>query len=311
MALVGLTPQPAIPMARLSTPARVQIAVVVVLTALAFWGTIELVLVKRWLNDGNWSHGFLIPVFSLYFLYARRAELFRADAKPSYLGVAIVALFLVLYFVCAWRLRMAYPQAVMMIGVIFGVTLALGGWGVMRVAWFPILFLFLSVPLPQRIFFSLTLPLREFQSMAAAALMPLFATGLYTEAQAVVIDYVMPGGAQGQLNVEEACSGMRMLMAFVTLGVAMAYLGDRPLWQRIVIVFCCVPIAMFCNTIRVTTTGLLFIFGHEGYATGTPHQLLGMLMLGLAFGLYGLLRFVLSHLFVEDGDEAPVASGGA
>ena len=89
MALVGLTPQPAIPMARLSTPARVQLAVVVVLTALAFWGTIELVLVKRWLNDGNWSHGFLIPVFSLYFLYARRAELFQADAKPSYLGVAL------------------------------------------------------------------------------------------------------------------------------------------------------------------------------------------------------------------------------
>ena len=104
--------------------------------------------------------------------------------------------------------------------------------------------------------------------------MPWFAKGLYTEAQAVVIDYVMPGRPPGQLNVEEACSGMRLMMAFVTLGVAMAYLRDRPAWQRIVMVLSCVPIAVFCNSIRVTTTGLLHVHGRQELAAGTAHQLL-------------------------------------
>ncbi len=89
-------------------------------------------------------------------------------------------------------------------------------------------------------------------------------------------------------------------MAFVTLGVAMAYLGDRPTWQRLVMVFACVPIAIFCNTIRVTTTGLFFVYGHEDLARGTPHQLLGFAMLALALGSFSLLGYVLSHLFVED-----------
>ena len=70
-----------------------------------------------------------------------------------------------------------------------------------------------------------------------------------------MIDYLGPGGLSGQLNVEEACSGMRLMMAFVTLGVAMAYLGDRPAWQRVIMVIFCVSIAVLCNTIRVTTTG--------------------------------------------------------
>jgi exosortase len=170
----------------------------------------------------------------------------------------------------------------------------------MRVAWFPILFLLLAVPLPQSLYVDLTFPLRKFATAASAAIMPVFVSGLYTEAQAVVIDYILPNGTRGQLNVEEACSGMRLLMAFVTLGVAMAYLGDRPNWQRLVMVAGCVPIAIFCNTIRVTTTGLFFVYGHEDLAKGTPHQLLGLAMLAIALASFGLLGYLLNHLFVEE-----------
>jgi exosortase len=168
----------------------------------------------------------------------------------------------------------------------------------------------------------MTFPLRRWASSAAAATLPVLIPGLYTEAQAVVIDYIMPGRPPGTLNVEEACSGMRLMMAFVTLGVAMAYLGDRPLWQRIVMIACCVPIAVVCNTLRVTATGVIFILGdkptpwldwlgvsHLGdLAKGTPHQALGILMLGVAFGLYALIGYVLKHLFIEEKDEPQAQS---
>ncbi len=291
--------------------ARVRIVVVGALLAAAYWGPISHSLVRRWLNDGNWSHGWLVPVFSLYFLATRREELFRSRPKPSYVGAIILLLSLTGYFVSAWWWSMRYPQALSIVGSIFGVTLLLGGWSIIRIAWFPILFLLFAIPLPQWVYAELTQGLQGWASAAAAAIMPVFVPGLWTEAQAVVIDYALPGSAPGRLNVAEACSGMRLMSAFVTLGVAMAYLGYRPTWQRIIMVLSCIPIAVLCNTIRVTTTGMFFVYGHEELATGTPHQLLGILMLVIALGLYALIGYVLSHLFIEEPETNAGKSGGA
>jgi exosortase len=178
----------------------------------------------------------------------------------------------------------------------------------MRIAWLPIAYLLLAVPLPKWLYVDLTLPLRRLASTVAAEVMPLFAPGLQTEAQAVVIDYVMPGMPPGTLNVEEACSGMRLMMAFVALGVAMAYLDPRPLWHRLVMVLACVPVAILCNAIRVTTTGLFFVYGQPDLARGTPHQLLGIGTLGIALVMFAAVRWVLDNLFVEAETEASNAA---
>lgn len=280
-----------------------RLAVVSGLLLVAYWSVLRVNLVSRWLNEADWSHGWLIPLFSLYFLVMRRDQLMRVRPAPHYLGAVILAFSLALYFISAWRLRMAYPQAVSIVGAIFGLTLLLGGWSVMRVAWFPIVFLLFAIPFPQRLYVALTIPLRELASTVAAAVMPIFASGLHTEAQAVVIDYVMPGYGTGQLNVDEACSGMRSLMAFVTLGVAVAYVHERPMWQRGILILSCVPIAVFCNTIRVTITGLLYVFNHRDLAQGTPHTLLGVAMFAAALGLYSLIGYVLNHLFIDESNE--------
>jgi len=283
------------------SPAAVaRVAILAGLFVLVYRGAIWHNLVSRWLNDGNWSHGWLIPLFSLYFLGMRRHELEKCRPRPSYVGAVILALSLAAYFLSAWRLRMAYPQALSGVGAIFGVTLLMGGWSVIRIAWFPILFLLFAVPLPQGLYVELTMPLRMMASTIAAAVMPLFAPGLHTETQAVVIDYVFPGSPPGTLNVEEACSGMRLMMAFMALGVAMAYIQERPLWQRVVMVLSCVPVAVMCNAIRVTITGLLYVYGQASLARGTPHQLLGIATLGIALGMFALIGYVLNNLVVED-----------
>lgn len=293
----------------LFTPAGwVRLAVVTALLALVYHQTAHHLLVRRWLGDGNWSHGFLIPLFSLYFLGMQRDRLLRVQPRPSYLGAVVLALSLAGYIASGWWLRMGYPQGLSIVGAIFGVTLLLGGWPVIRVTWFPILFLLLAVPLPDGLYRELTMPLRQLASSASALMLPLLVPGLHTEAQSVVIDFVLPGKPPGVLNVEDACSGMRSTMAFVTLGVAMAYLGDRATWQRIVMVICCVPIAVACNTIRVVITGYLVVNGYDDWARGTPHQMLGMLMFAVALGLFSLLGATLGRLFVEVADEQPEAA---
>jgi len=280
----------------------VRVLIVTALIFLVYWRTIQHLLISRWLHDGNWSHGWLIPAFSLYFLWMKRDELAKCQIRGSLIGAVVLVFSLAMYFYFAWVKKFGYPQALSIVGTVFGVTLLMGGWKIIRIAWFPILFLVLAIPLPDRQYVELTFPLRKFASTAAASIMPLLTQGLHTQAQAVVIDFIMPGKPPGTLNVEEACSGMRLMMAFVTLGVAMAYLGDRPTWQRMIMILACVPIAVFCNTVRVTTTGLFWIHGYHEFAQGTAHQLLGLLMLGIALGLYSLIGYVLSHLFVEESE---------
>ncbi len=95
-------------------------------------------------------------------------------------------------------------------------------------------------------------------------------------------------------------------MAFVALGVAMAYLHYRPIWQRVVLLVCTIPIAVLCNVVRVTVTGFIFVLIHPKYTQGIYHDTLGLLMLPLAFALYGFLAWFMTALFVEEV-EAPVA----
>jgi exosortase/archaeosortase family protein len=98
---------------------------------------------------------------------------------------------------------------------------------------------------------------------------------------------------------------MRLLMAFVALGVAMAYLHDRPVWQRLVLLFSTMPIAVLCNVVRVTVTGLIYVLWDPRYAQGVYHDMLGLLMLPLAFGLYGVLAWLMGNIYVEEEAVAP------
>jgi len=61
-----------------------------------------------------------------------------------------------------------------------------------------------------------------------------------------------------------------------------------------------VPIAILCNIVRVTVTGFVYVLIHPRYAQGIYHDMLGLAMLPLAFGLYGLLALFMSSLFIDE-----------
>ena len=105
------------------------------------------------------------------------------------------------------------------------------------------------------------------------------------------------------LNVAEACSGMRLLRTFIALGVAMAYLEYRPWLHRLVLLASTIPIAVFCNMLRVLITGVFHVYLGQEMSSGTPHMLLGMAMLLVAFGFYGLLAWIMNRIFVEETEE--------
>lgn len=254
----------------------------------------------RWVTDSSWSHGFLIPLFSLYFLNQRKDEILNLPRRANWLGLVFLIFLLVLYPLNIVYFKYGYGQPLTMIATLGTVVLFLGGWGLVKYAWLPIGYLIFAVPLPARYYRELTDPMRAVAAQVAAALLN-FVDKLEATASGVTIDVIYKGvRLEPPLDVAEACSGMRLLLAFLALGVAMAYLHYRPLWQRIILLASTIPIAIFCNIVRVTITGFIYILISPKYSQGVYHDLLGMGMLPLAFVLYGGLAWFMSNLFEEE-----------
>jgi exosortase len=263
-----------------------------------FYNEIE-TIVYKWLTDSSWSHGFLIPLFSLYFIDQAKSKILNLRSRPNYLGLFFLICGIVFYPLNIVHFQYGYFRPLGMIATLGAVVLFLGGWRLVKYTWLPVLFLVFAVPLPDRIYFKLTYPMQELAAQVTTVLLNLV-SGMEATVSGVVIDVIYKGqNLDPPLNVAEACSGMRLLMAFLALGVAMAYLHYRPIWQRIILLASTIPIAIFCNIVRVMATGFIYILIHPKYAQGIYHDILGLAMLPLAFGLYGFLAWFISSLFVE------------
>jgi exosortase len=264
-------------------------------------------IVYQWITDSSWSHGFLIPLFSLYFLNQSKQEILNTRTKPNYLGLLLLVGVILFYvFNTVTPAGYGYFRQISAVGALGAVVLFLGGRSLIRYTWLPIIYLIFAIPLPDEILRSATIPMRLWAASASTAIFNLF-PHLDANANGVIIEIVYKGKSiEPPLDVAEACSGMRLLMTFFALGVAMAYLHYRPAWQRLVLLASTIPIAIICNIVRVTLTGFIYVLGDPQYAQGIYHDLLGMLMLPVAFGLYGAVAWFMSNLFVEiDEAKAP------
>ncbi|MHC4431125.1 MAG: exosortase/archaeosortase family protein [Planctomycetota bacterium] len=261
-------------------------------------------IVRRWVTDSSWSHGFLIPLFSLYFIDQRKQQILNLLARPNYLGLLLLICCIVFYPFNIVHLQYGYLRPMTMIATLGAVVLLLGGWRLVKYTWLPSGYRVFAVPVPHRDDNSLADPMRRWAATIASGLLNLV-PDLEASANGKIIDVFYRGQPlEPALDVAEACSGMRLLLAFMALGVAMAYLHERRVWQRLVLVVSTVPIAILCNIVRVTVTGFIYILIHPKYAQGIYHDMLGMAMLPLAFGLYGLLALFMSNLFVDDDSAA-------
>jgi exosortase len=255
-------------------------------------------VVHEWLTDSSWSHGFLIPLFSLYFINQHKKEILDLRTRPNYLGLFFLICGILFYPFNMIHLRYGYLRPIGMIATLGAIVLFLGGWQLIRYTWLPIAFMVFAVPLPQRYYVYLTMPMRKLAATVAAALLNLVPQ-MEALARGVVVDVIYKGQRLDPA-LAEACSGMRLLMAFLALGVAMAYLHYRPIWQRAILLASTIPIAILCNIVRVTVTGFVYVLIHPKYTQGIYHDMLGLAMLPLAFGLYGFLAWFMSRLFIEE-----------
>ncbi len=266
-------------------------------------------MVRIWSDDVDWSHGFLVVPFCLYLVYSRRRELSMARLEPNWLGLPLILLAIAGYVTCIYA-KIGYPQPLSMLPVIAGTVLLVAGWDTFRITLFPILFIALAMKPPDRLYKQLTQPLQQFAAMCADGALR-FLPGVEIERNGIgLIAYDLTGNMMAQFTVAGACSGMNSLLAFTAIGLAMAFFNERPMWHRVVMVILVVPVALFCNVVRVLVTGTLMIYGLKHWAEGTPHMVLGLLTFALGMAIYSGVLYVLDHLMTDDRDPPNAAPSG-
>ena len=242
-------------------------------------------LVRQWWNDANYSHGFLIPLMSLYFVWERREQLARLTPTPSLLGLAILVAGVGVFLLGNVAADL-FTMRVSLLVILAGLVLYLLGREYLKTLSFPILYLLFMIPLPAIVFNSIAFPLQLFAARTATASLQLLDVPVLREGNLITL-------ANTILDVAEACSGIRSLITLLALAATYAYFTQKGLWCRGLLFISAVPIAIVTNAGRVTGTGVLAHFFGDGVAQGFFHTFSGWLVFVAAFVLLFVEGFLL------------------
>jgi exosortase len=273
-------------------------AALLALTVWTYWSSL-VDATRRWTNDPQYSHGFLVPLIAVGLLWSRRG-LFPTDLSPRWWGVPLVVAGISLRIGAAYY-YFEWIEALSLLPVLLGIAAVWGGWPAWRWSGSAILFLFFMIPLPYTLDVALTGPLRTVGTLASTYILQTCGVSAYSEGNIISL-------GSTQIGVAEACSGLRMMMIFFALSTAVALYGARTRIERLVLIVSAVPIALIANITRITVTGLLHASGDDALASLFFHDLAGWLM--MPFGLL-LLQLVLSfvrHLVIVE-DDLPMTVG--
>ena len=225
------------------------IAAVCVTIALISFRSPLLRLVHRWTVQEEYSHGFLIPVISLWLVWARRTALAQSFGRPSWLGLALILIAAAMHIVGELSALFILSQ-VGFIVALMGIVLSIGGLSLLRVAFIPIVFLLFAIPMPYFIDSVLSWRLQIISSQLGTEFIRLMQIPVFLEGN--VIDL-----GTYKLQVVEACSGLRYLYPLMTLGFLAAYLFRAPFWQKALVFLSSIPITIFMNSLRIGIVGVM------------------------------------------------------
>ena len=276
------------------------VAVLVSLLLFFYWNTL-LVLFTVW-NQPEYSHGWLVPLFSIVLLWLRREPIDEPTPAGRWSGVGLLAAGLGVRLAGAY-IGYPYIEMISLLPCLFGIFLLVGGWPFLRWSGPALGFLVFMYPLPAVLVRNLLDPLQRVATICSTFALQTLGVAAHRTGNHIILGEL-------RLGVVDACSGSRMSTIFLALAVAITLVTTRPLWERITIILSAVPIALLVNIIRITVTGVLHITVGTEIADKVFHDLAGWIMMPMAMGFLFLELQVLAHLFIEDDRTGPAPIGG-
>jgi exosortase len=233
-------------------------------------------LVTDWAEIPDFSHGFLVPIFAAYLVWAKRKALFKIKVAPTWSGIAVVALGLVILLLGVYGAEL-FLSRISLVILLAGLVLSFGGWQLLKELRFPILVLLLAIPIPAIIFNEITFPLQILATKLASALLQLSGVPVLREGNIIQLSAM-------KLEVAEACSGIRSLVSLFTLAIFYGYFLEKSPLRRTVLAVASIPIAIAANAVRIFGTGLCVQYWDPDKAMGFFHEFQGWVMFLVSLG---------------------------
>ncbi len=233
-------------------------------------------LLHEWKKE-DFNYCILIPFIVLYLIWDRRKEVASVPSRPSWAGLSAVISGLIFFwlgelggeyytlFLSSWLLLVGLCWSVM-------------GWQKLKVIWFPLVFSLAMFPFPNFINTKLLLMLKLISSEIGVRLMQLMGMSAFREGNIIDIGVT-------QLQVVDACSGLRYVFPLVILALLLAYSSRLRLYKGALLVVSAVPLSVVMNGLRIAGTGLLYLYYSPAAAEGFFHGFSGFLifMVSLVF----------------------------
>ena len=233
-------------------------------------------MVQEWFYSEDMGHGIFVPFVCAYVLWMQRSELSRLKLRPNWFGLLLVAWGFFQAIMGTLGADFFVARTAFLLALV-GVLLTVGGYPLVRKLAFPLFLLCFMVRIPLFIYSQITFPLQIFASQLAAGSLKAIGVPVFREGNILEL-------ANQQLSVVEACSGIRSLISLSFMSLVYAYFFDRKVWMRWVLLAASIPIAILCNSVRITITGILSEYKKE-YAEGIYHSFegWGIFMIALFF----------------------------
>ncbi len=258
------------------------------LLSYTFKSSLEM-MVTTWINVEEYSHGFFIPVISIYFLWIRRRELtFIESIKDAWPGFTLVIIGLLLGFLGGVTTLKTVEQYAFIITLTGLFTIAFG-WRSLRIGMVPLLFLIFMVPFPGFILNNLSSKLQLISSWLGVEFIRACDIMVYLEGNVIDLGVY-------KLQVVDACSGLRYLFPLASLSFLCAYLFKGPFWQKALIFLSSMPLTIFMNSFRIGVIGILVDNWGTAMAEGFLHDFEGWVVFLLCMALLFVEMWLFSRL---------------
>lgn len=247
-------------------------------------------LVSTWSQDANYSHGFLVPLVSLWLVWQKRQQLNATTLTTENGGLALIICSMLLFVIGNGGAEY-FTVRISFVLTLFGLVWYLFGREIVKQVWFELCFLFFMVPIPYVIYYALTFPMQLLASKITAGV--LSAIGMQVVRQGNILNL-----ADGvSLEVAEACSGMRSLMSLLALGALFAYMTQKRLTGKILLFLSTIPIAVIANVFRVFVTALLATTVTPDVTAEPLHSIMGLSVFVVSFILLLIFGSILKAVF--------------
>ncbi|MHC4739597.1 MAG: exosortase [Planctomycetota bacterium] len=229
---------------------------------------------RIWQRSDEYSSGLLVPFLAVYILWSRRHEIALCHIGPSVWGIfaflvaqgiRILGLFFI--YGSAERLSIALSIAAL--------VLLLFGWQFFRKVATVLLFLCLMLPWPNRVQAAVALPLQRWATSSSVFCLEMLGYPVVQEGNIIHV-------GRATVAVAEACNGLRMITAFFIISGLVAFLVKRAWWEKLIILASSLPIALLCNSVRLTLTAVAFTVLNGEYWERIFHNFGGYAMMPLA-----------------------------